>query len=248
MMRIIKNPHLPEGDVRCIIIGEKYRKVLENPLKMHNISVICAENNPYVDERLSGHVDLSVVHIGDNRIIAAEYLKDSEFINKIVELSFKSDFVDNPKSREYPHDALLNACILGDKVICNPKTSEPSICRDRTVISCNQGYTKCSVIAVDSKSIITSDKLIAKNAAMYGIETLLVNDYFVNLPGFDKGFIGGTAFKISKNKIAFTGTIECIETKNAIESFLNERGIEAVYLTKEKIFDIGSAVPIIEEI
>ena len=248
MMSIIKNPHLPEGEVRRIIIGEKYRKVLENPLKKHNISIICAENNPYVDERLSGHVDLSVVHLGDNRIIAAEYLKDSELINKLVESGFEAEFVDNPKNRDYPNDALLNVCILGEKVICNPKTSEPGICRDRTVISCNQGYTKCSVIAVDCKSIITSDKLIARNAAMYGIETLLVNDCFVKLHGFDKGFIGGTAFKISNNKIAFTGAIDCIETKNAIESFLNERGIEAVYLTNEKIIDIGSAIPIIEEI
>lgn len=248
MERIIKKPHLPEGEVRCLIIGEKYRIILENALNRHNISIISAENNPFIDERISGHVDLSVVHMGDNRILTAEYLKDSEFIHKIHELGFKAEFVSDTQKIDYPYDAMLNACILGDKVICNPKTVNDKVIVGRDVIKCNQGYTKCSVAAVDEHSIITSDKMIAKNSALYGIESLLIDDSFVELTGFKKGFIGGASFKISKNKIAFTGTIECTEAKNKIESFLNERCIEAVYLTDSRIFDIGSAIPIIEEI
>ena len=248
MIRIIAKPHLPEGEVRCVIIGEKYRNYLEIPLIMHNINVICAENNPYVDERLSGHIDLSSMHLGGNRLVSVEHLENSEFFHKTKVNGFEHKFTERPLESCYPHDAALNSCILGDYVICNPKTAYTDLFKDKTIIKCNQGYTKCSICVVDEHSIITSDRMIAENSAQYGIESLLINDSFVKLQGFDKGFIGGASFRISRNKIAFTGIIECADTKNRIESFLLNRGIEAVYLTNEAIFDIGSAIPIIEEI
>ncbi|MDO4815354.1 MAG: hypothetical protein Q4A83_01955 [Bacillota bacterium] len=248
MERIIRKPHLPEGEVRCLIIGEKYRNILKNPLKQHNISAICAGNNNFVDERLCGHIDLSVAHMGENRISAAEYLKNSEFVNKLTQLGFDVKFVANPKSESYPDDAAMNVCIIGENVICNPKTASEIVTAGRQILSCKQGYTKCTVAVVDANSIITSDKSIAANSALYGIESLLIDDSFVKLQGFNKGFIGGASFKISRNRIAFTGIIKNDEAKSAIENFLSVRGIEAEYLTDEEIFDIGSAIPIIEEI
>lgn len=231
-----------------MIIGEKYRNCLENALNRHNIRLICSENNPFVDERLSGHADLSMVHMGNNRIFAAEYLKDSEFINILSNIGFDISFLPNPTKPDYPHDAGMNVCIIGNHVICNPKTAHNELTANRIIINCNQGYTKCSTVVVDENAIITSDRLIAANSAIHGIESLLIDDSFVKLQGFNKGFIGGAAFKISRNKIAFTGEIKSEEAKSAIESFLNKRGIEAVYLTDNEIFDIGSAIPIIEEI
>ncbi len=222
--------------------------MLKNALNQHKISVICAGNNEFVDERLSGHIDLSLVHTGNNRLVAAEYLKNSEIIHKLAESGFIIDFCPNPIKPDYPYDAAMNVCIIGDNVICNPKTANKDIIAERNIICCKQGYTKCSVAVVNEHSIITSDKLIAENSALYGIESLLIDDSFVKLQGFEKGFIGGASFKISRNKIAFTGRIKCTETKAAIESFLNARQIEAVYLTNEEIFDIGSAIPLIEEI
>lgn len=248
MERIIRNPHLPEGEVRCVIIGLKYRNLLKNALNEHKIRIICAENNEFVDERLSGHVDLSMVHLGGNRILAAEYIRDSEFIHKLTEAGFKVNFGPNPVYKDYPHDAALNVCVIGDNVICNAKTADSQAITGRNIIRCNQGYTKCAVTVVDEHSIITSDKMIAENAALHGIESLLIDDSFVKLNGFKKGFIGGASFKISRNKIAFTGTISASKEKSLIENFLMERGIEAVYLTDNEIFDIGSAILVIEEI
>ena len=231
-----------------MIIGNKYRNCLENALNKHNIRLICSDNNPFVDARLSGHADLSVVHIGNNTILASEYLRNSEIINILSDIGFDISFLPNPIKPEYPHDAAMNVCIIGKRVIYNQKTAYNEFTANRIVINCNQGYTKCSTLVVDENAIITSDRLIAANSAVHGIESLLIDDSFVKLQGFNKGFIGGAAFKISRNKIAFTGEIKSAEAKSAIESFLNKRGIEAVYLTDNEIFDIGSAIPIIEEI
>ena len=81
MLGFIEKPHLPQSRVRHIIIGEKYRKTLENVLIQNNLSPIWLENNEFVDERLSGHCDLMAAHLGDRRISACEFLKYSQLIN-----------------------------------------------------------------------------------------------------------------------------------------------------------------------
>ena len=48
--------------------------------------------------------------------------------------------------------------------------------------------------------------------------------------------------------MAFTGTINNSNERKRIERFLDDRGVQAVYLTDEPIFDIGSAIPTVEEI
>lgn len=231
-----------------MIIGEKYGNCLENALNGHNIRLICSDNNPFVDDRLSGHADLSVVHMGKNKIFASEYLRNGENINILSNIGFDISYLQNPIKPDYPHDVGMNVCIVGDYVICNRKTAHNELTANRIIINCNQGYTKCSTLVVDENAIITSDRLIAANSAAHGIESLLIDDSFVKLQGFNRGFIGGAAFKISSNIIAFTGEIKSAESKSVIESFLNKRGIEAVYLTDDEIFDIGSAIPLIEEI
>ena len=80
------------------------------------------------------------------------------------------------------------------------------------------------------------------------MDVLHVSEKITALDGFEHGFIGGASFKISRSKIAFTGVITDNRERSRIEHFLNERGIAPVYLTDVPIFDIGSAIPITEEI
>lgn len=63
MIRFVEKPHLPQGEVRQIIIGEKYKNMLENALFEQNIAPIWFKNNDFVDERLSGHCDLMAAHL-----------------------------------------------------------------------------------------------------------------------------------------------------------------------------------------
>lgn len=99
----------------------------------------------------------------------------------------------------------------------------------------------------DDSSIITADRKIAAIASAAGMNVLTVSEKLTALDGFEHGFIGGASFKISRNEMAFTGVINNASEKSRIEHFLNERGVSAVYLTDEPLFDIGSAIPIIEE-
>ena len=246
MLRFIEKPHLPQGAVRHIIIGEKYQKCLEKSLIEHNLTPIWLKNNDFVDERLSGHCDLMAAHLGGKTVVTSEFLNDSHIFGN---LCVEQLTIQNPTDKLYPMDAGLNFCIVGDKLIYNPKTaceSAVSLLKCEK-IPCKQGYTKCSICVVDENSIITADSKIAQSAAAHGIDALLVDKRLSALDGFDYSFIGGASFKIGKNKLAFTGNINNVTERERIESFLNKRGIEAVYLTSNGLFDIGSAIPLTEE-
>ncbi len=244
MFKLIETPHLPESKVRHIIIGEKYRYLLKNALITHNLEPIWLKSNPHVDERLSGHADLSAVHIGKS-IILSEYLNSCEQIHKLINIKYVPD----PMQAVYPYDAALNFCIVADKLFYNPKSANAKLvkkCGCKHLIAVKQGYTKCSICVVDENSIITSDKRIAEKAEIFGMNALYLPEQFVKLDGFDHGFIGGASFKIRKSELAFTGAIEDTNIKYKIESFLSERGIKPIYLTDKPIFDIGSAIPLTE--
>lgn len=72
---------------------------------------------------------------------------------------------------------------------------------------------------------------------------LRIRPGYIELAGFDTGFIGGAAFRISERALAFTGRLDSHPDRADIEAFLRSRGIEPVYLTDRPAFDIGSAVP-----
>ena len=186
------------------------------------------------------------IHLGGNVLaVQADATQICELINNIELIQTAP-----PIRPEYPYDAGLNICIAGDKLIYNPKSADPKIISrlNGTKLCCRQGYTKCSVCVVDENSIITADNKIAAIASAAGMNVLRIRETITALDGFEHGFIGGASFKINRNEMAFTGIINDTAERLRIERFLNERGIHAVYLTEESIFDIGSAIPIAEEI
>ena len=53
-----------------------------------------------------------------------------------------------------------------------------------------QGYTKCSILPIREKAIITSDKNIAKELLNYDFDVLLLPSGDIILPSLNYGFIG----------------------------------------------------------
>ena len=252
MADFVALPNLPLR-VHEVILGEKYFDILENPLKNLGISIIKVPNNPCVDDRLSGHADLSVFHRGGKKLLLAPYLKGSEFAESMMGRGFEVSFAEIVQQKEYPLDAQLNCCLVGQKIIAAPGVSCAEIVNYFTIktgdrrISCKQGYARCSVCVVDENAIITADRGIAAAARKNGIEVLEISPGKLSLDGFPYGFIGGAAFKIAKDTLAFTGTLDQHPDKEAIEKFLAERKVNPVYITSYPAFDIGGALPVTEK-
>lgn len=251
-MNAVESPNLPLK-AEHIIIGEKYSGILTLPLKKLGITALYVPDNPHVDPRLSGHADLSVFHGGGERLWLAPYLKDSSFSTTLEEMGFKLSCPEIAQSESYPGDAQLNMCICGDKLIYNPRTAAYNIADFLTIsaglepVKCRQGYSKCAVCVVDRRAIITADGGIAAASKKAGLDVLLISSEGVSLEGFYCGFIGGAAFKISREVLAFTGRLDRHPDRGAMLDFLAKHKVEPLYLTDAPVFDIGSGLAITEK-
>lgn len=252
MADFVQAPNLPL-DANIVIIGEKYADKLAKPLEKCGINPIFVHNNPKVDPRLAGHADLSVFHAGGERVYLAPYLRGSEFAKKLETLGTDIIYADITQNPTYPNDAQLNISAVGSSLIFNPNSSYLPAVNNLTIergdqaIICKQGYAKCSILAVNERSLITQDPGIARAAIAAGLEVLQISPDAVALDGFSCGFIGGAGFKLNAGELAFTGTLDTLPDKPGILAFLAERDITPVYLTDDPVFDIGSAIPLTEK-
>lgn len=252
MADFVLDANLPKR-AHCVIIGEKYSQILRKPLEKHDIMPLFVPDNPNVDKRLRGHADLSVFHAGGEKIWLAPYLRESALAAQLAELGARVRIADIAQCAAYPHDAQLNLAAFGGTFIYSPKASyAPAVeyltaTRKMRGIPVRQGYGRCSVLAVDKRSVITQDAGIARAARDAGLDVLEIASGHVALDGFEYGFLGGAGFKLSDDIVAFTGTLDEHPDKPRILAFLAAHGVSAVYLTELPVFDIGSAIPITEQ-
>ena len=245
MEQFFKSPHLPDSKVRALIVGECYAARLSPALESFGVRVIPCPRNPYVDARLSYHSDLSVYHVGGKCFYLARHLRDSELAKELEHLGASVRFSKARQGGEYPLDASLCALPLGDAVYHNAKICDELIVQSTSRFeNIKQGYAKCAVCPVSSDAAITADKGVARVLEKNGVRVLQVLPGGILLDGFDEGFIGGAAFKIAPDVLAFTGSLDLHPDKEKIEEFLSECGVRPEYLTAGQAFDIGSAFPI----
>lgn len=251
MGKFVLSPNLPHK-AELVLIGEKYVSDLQVPLQEFGVRLISMPANPRVDPRLSSHADLSLIHIGAGDLLLTDYLKSTYLANLLYKTGFSVEFCAPNQGKSYPLDAQINICCVGNYYIHNPKVSDQAIIsrlekQGRVGISCRQGYCKCSVCIVDENSVICADKGISAACKAVGIDVLEIQPGFIELDGFDYGFIGGASFKLSSDILAFTGSLAGHPDKHRIFDFLELCGVTPVFLTDKPIFDIGSAVILTEQ-
>lgn len=241
----VTTPHLPKGKVGCVMIGERYREELGMALESVNTEVIWVPDNPNVDPRLRGHVDLSLIHLGGRMLVGY----GEHYVNCLTSRGLEIIPAEADQKAVYPADAGLNGCFVGPFFLHNTAFTDKAVLQSlgaRKIIHVNQGYAKCSVCVVDEHSIITSDFGIATAARQNGLDVLTIRQGHIELPGFEFGFIGGSAWKLSAHALAFTGRLDGHPDKDAILAYLTAKDVLPVFLTDGPIFDIGSAIPIFE--
>jgi len=227
------------------IIGERYSEKLLKPLITQGFQVILIPDNPLIDSRLAGHVDLSAIVTGSSSIVVSEHLRENEAFVNILTISGYDIFrCKNKQSEKYPYDAALCACICDGVLIHNTNVTDPAIIDSHNgkIIHVNQGYSKCCICTVGNHNVITSDKGIANKLISEDFSVLEIEQGLVQLEGFDYGFIGGASFK-SGNTVYFTGRFP-EKAELMIESYLNNCGVNFVYLTNEPAFDVGGVLVI----
>ena len=180
----------------------------------------------------------------DNAKIVVMSTNNKELVNRVEELGVKvlpSENLNKLLIFEQYHTDLQFLHYNKDTVFVLKECT--SLKENLKIINANQGYTKCSTCIVNENAIITSDKSIYKSCRNE-MDVLLIRKGYIELPGTDYGFIGGSSFKYNRNTLVFTGNIELHPDYESIKSFAQNHNVELLSLTENTMIDIGSIIPI----
>jgi len=226
---------------RTAIISPDASKDIYNNLKKLDIEPLGIHRTDKVKRQLSGHPDIQLF-IHKNSAFCHPDIPHP-FIKKI-EKRIEIILCPSILSSEYPEDIPYNIACTGlisfhnihftDRLILDFHKTEKI-----KIAHVNQGYAKCSTMILDFNTIITDDKSIHKKAQLNGLNSLLINKGYVDLPGFNYGFIGGASGTTGEN-ILLTGSIDHHPDYYIIMEFIEKANKKVVYLSQDRITDIGS--------
>lgn len=215
-----------------------------NSLKNLNIDVIKVPCNNKLYPAINGHVDIQLnILNSDTKTIILNKDIDNNF-KKILqekEINFINSF--NSLNKNYPENISLNAYITPNYLIHNLNFTDKEIinyCKTKKQIHIKQGYSKCSILPLREKVVITSDMGIYKTLIKENFDVLLIPFGDIELPGLNYGFIGGVGGMISSNSMAFFGSLEKYAFCDEVKKFLYKYDIKPIYLRDSKLFDRGS--------
>lgn len=239
-MNLLRTPYLPEKRVLLAVAD----------LKREDMRII----EPYAAKKLPfgliKHADLTFCYLGHGVAVCAPEAYEY-YSEKLRETGVTLIRGEKSLDMHYPSDAAYNVAIVGQRIFCKVKITDrvllnTAIKLGYKIIDMNQGYGKCSVCPVNSKSAISADMSFYKAATGEGLDVLLVTNSTIKLPGYKNGFFGGSVYMENENTLAFNGNAESHPDYDKILEFTETRGI-LIKQTDEPISDFGSFIPLCEE-
>jgi hypothetical protein len=143
---------------------------------------------------------------------------------------------------EYPLDLQLDQLLFRGTIIGREEFVPSAIKKGRRILSVKQGYAKCSTL-VFGENLITADRGIAAAGRVLCGNVLEIKEGFIDLPGYNTGFIGGASGVIG-DKVLFFGNPHAHPSGREMVSFIKEAGFEVVSLLAGPLCDYGGLVVI----
>lgn len=213
-----------------------------NNIVNQGLTPIIVPKTNKVYDAINGHVDIQMNIISQNTVIIHKSI-DKSFCNALDNCNIKYIFSNDELKYSYPNDIILNGIVLDNYFIHNLKYTDKNLIanmKDKKLINVKQGYSKCSVLVVGKKAIITSDKGISNALKEENFDILLVPPGDIILPSMNYGFIGGTGGLINDNTMAFFGDLKNYAYGQEVYNFLYKYDVKPIYLSKGKLIDRGS--------
>lgn len=241
MNNYIKIPNLPDKMVNAVLVDHRINKESIKTLNSLGIKVYTTKSTDSLYDAISGHPDVVLHHIGDNKFVVSP--ENAEFYKALPEIEVIVG--ESRLFEKYPKDIAYNAARVGKYLIHNFKYTDQAILENSEnliKIDVKQGYSKCSVCVVTENAIITSDMGIAKKCDDFGIDSLFIDDSSVKLSGVSHGFFGGATGKLSKNLLAVNGDIRYHKNHEEILAFLDKYNVQVLNLNPGILEDIGTVI------
>lgn len=248
MEKIINSPFLPQNMVNNVLVGAAAETYI-NELFNLGLNPILINSENALKLPLCGHIDMLVNHYGNNIF----YIDKSQekVLNELSKLDIEVIVINDSIQDKYPYDVKLNCVRMSNNLICNKKTVSKNILEKAefdglNIIDVKQGYTKCSILLVDTDAVITDDETIYNALKNNLFDVLLVEKGSIALPGYNYGFVGGCGGLISKKEMVFFGDIKKHNFYNDIKAFLSNYKIDIISLSNKNLLDVGSIIPLTE--
>ena len=211
-------------------------------------NLIKLPKDPSLGDAVCSHPDTVVFYNNKEMITTADYCDVAPYVfSDIREYvpDIKIHFTSDTRRSVYPHDCIMNALVIGDRLFCKTDSVSEAILslakrNNYKIINVNQGYPACSTLAFGNTAI-TADRGMAKTLSDEDIDVLLIQEGHIALPPHKYGFIGGSA-GVYDNKVLFFGDLLLHPDGEAIRSRINKAGYEVVCLSDEPLADFGSFI------
>jgi hypothetical protein len=220
----------------------EYKKALSDNL--HDVFFVSFEGIPgNVYDSISSHPDIYIFQLDEKTVVHAPGVPE-EKLKELRESGIELVIGEEDPHGRYPQTARYNAARVGDFVFGNLEYTDPTIIKeacDRGLKCMNveQGYTRCSLLAVSDNALITADGSIAQVAKNEGLEVLFISSGSVFLPGERYGFIGGAGGRI-EDKVILLGSIDTHPDSEEIKDFITHNSGKIISLAGKPLYDAGS--------
>lgn len=213
-------------------------------LSLLGLTPIKIPKSPLLYEAISGHVDIQLNVLNkSNRSVIVQKNIPTEFLTILKKNNISFVKSNSKLGYTYPNNIFLNAFISENYFVHNLKYSDKHLLKEvknKIQINVSQGYTKCSILPLKEKVIVTSDKSIYNALIQHNFDILLLPPGDILLPNMNYGFIGGVGGMINTNTLAIFGELSHYKYGNELEQFLKSHSINIISLKKGKLIDRGS--------
>lgn len=196
-----------------------------------------SENITY--NSISDHPDVFMFQDGENLIVAPNSPKDLlQFLdNKKIQYSIGKKRV----GESLEESSLYNCLGTTDYFFCKqgfPDNSIQNYCFEKKLIELPQAYVRCSMFALDTTKMITSDLGIVKSLKNNSIAYFYFNPSEISIVDHKYGFIGGTMGKLN-DTIFFLGNLLKHKDGMALHNYITSNQREVICLGSDYLYDGG---------
>ena len=242
MEQFLPIPHCPTKKVTLCAVGEEFPQVREQ-LVQQKIEIFTVPVNPKLSDPVKCHPDLQLGVLAGDRIAIGKGERGLQ--KRLVELGFTTIESEFPLSSHYPQEAVLDFVSLDDRIIGHEAILRKNrLLNNSQTIDVKQGYTKCNAAIITQRAMITSDPSIANACRANNMDVLLIRSGFIELPGYDTGFIGGCCGLIAADQLAVCGDLHTHPDCECIHEFLHKYNVSVLQLADGTLKDIGGIIPL----
>lgn len=189
---------------------------------------------------IRSHPDIYLCDTGNALIHSPDLSED--IITELKRAGIRLIEGEKEPGAKYPQSAVYNAVINDGILIHRTDVSDDMLLKNACEsIHVKQGYTRCSLLPVNSKTFISCDKGISKALRAKGFNIFEARNGFVKLSGFEHGFFAGAA-GICEGRLFLNGSLKKVPFAKELLNFLNKYSVDIVELSSGEVEDCGGII------